>query len=125
MAFCMARLIMVSWKQEAWYNKPTMKHWSVDEKAFKKRDPEGYRLWRLAFLINYDIGIICCFTIYKIWRIQQLINYGLDGEKLDEEEVKKAWPKIKEELDPYKKRAMDYLLWEKRYSLPTNKTFWN
>ena len=103
MAFCMARLIMVSWKQEAWYNKPTMKHWSVDEKAFKKRDPEGYRLWRLAFLINYD----------------------LDGEKLDEEEVKKAWPKIKEELDPYKKRAMDYLLWEKRYSLPTNKTFWN
>ena len=44
-----------------------MYNWSVDEKLFKKEDPEGY----------------------KIWRIEQLINYGLDGEKLDEKIVKK------------------------------------
>lgn len=80
-----------------------MYNWSVDEKAFKKADPQGYKLWRL----------------------EQLINYGLDGEKLDEEEVKKAWPKIKDQLDPYKKRAVEYLLWGKLYSLPNNLTFWN
>ncbi|HAF63804.1 TPA: hypothetical protein DEQ95_02215 [Candidatus Beckwithbacteria bacterium] len=80
-----------------------MYNWSVDEKAFKKRNPEGYRLWRLV----------------------QLINYGLDGEKLDEDEVKKAWPKIKDDLDPYSRRAIEYLLWQKAYSLPSNVTFWN
>src|SRR3990170_2543573 len=43
-----------------------MINWSIDEKKFKKENPEEYRLWRLT----------------------QLINYGLDGEKLDREEVK-------------------------------------
>ena len=80
-----------------------MYNWSVDEKAFKKKDPKGYKLWRL----------------------EQLINYGLDGEKLNEKEVKKAWPKIKEQLDPYKKRALEFFLWGKLYSLPNNLTFWN
>lgn len=81
-----------------------MWNWSVDEKAFKKRDPEGYRLWRL----------------------EQLINYGLEeGEKLNEEEVKLVWPQIKDRLDPYKARTLEYLLWEKQYSLPNNLTFWN
>ena len=45
-----------------------MLNWNVDEKKFREEDPEGYRLWRLT----------------------QLINYGLDGEKLDREEVKKV-----------------------------------
>ena len=67
-----------------------MYNWSVDEKKFKKENPKEYRLWRLT----------------------QLINYGLDGEKLDKKEVKKAWPKIKDRLDPYKKRALEYLLWD-------------
>ncbi|MBI2040151.1 hypothetical protein HYT18_03690 [Candidatus Microgenomates bacterium] len=80
-----------------------MYNWSVDEKRFKKENPKEYRLWRLV----------------------QLINYGLDGEKLDREEVKKAWPKIKDQLDPYKARAIEYLLWGKLYSLPNNLTFWN
>lgn len=80
-----------------------MYNWSVDEERFKKEDPEGYRLWRLT----------------------QLINYGLDGEKLNEEEVKEAWPKIKEKLDPYKARYLEYLLWGRRYSLPHNLNFWN
>lgn len=81
-----------------------MYNWSVDEKKFKKKYPKEYRLWRIT----------------------QLINYGLEeGEKLDREEVKKAWPKIKDRLDPYKARAIEFLLWGKQYSLPTNLTFWN
>jgi hypothetical protein len=81
-----------------------MYNWSVDEKKFKKKYPKQYRLWRLI----------------------QLINYGLEeGEKLDREEVKKNWLKIKDYLDPYSKRAIEYLLWGKRYSLPNNLTFWN
>ena len=81
-----------------------MYNWSTDEKKLKKEHPEEH----------------------KLWRITQLINYGLDeGEKLDREEVKKAWPKIKDSLDPYKKRALEYILWEKLYSLPNNLNFWN
>lgn len=80
-----------------------MYNWSVDEKKFKKENPKGFKLWRLT----------------------QLINYGLDGEKLDREEVKKAWPKIKDQLDPYKARFIEYLIWEKLYLLPNNLTFWS
>lgn len=80
-----------------------MFNWSVDEDKFRKEDPEGYNLWRLT----------------------QLINYGLDGEKLDEKEVKKAWPKIKDKLDPYKKRTLEYLIWGKLSSLPNNLSFWS
>ncbi|MBI3443268.1 hypothetical protein HY008_01220 [Candidatus Woesebacteria bacterium] len=79
-----------------------MFNWSVDEDRFQNEDPEGYRLWRLT----------------------QLINYGLDGEKLDREEVKQAWPKIKDELDPHKRRLIEFILWDKMYSLPTNISFW-
>jgi len=84
------------------YNRGTI-NWSTDEKKFKKENPKEYRLWRLT----------------------QLINYGLDGEKLDRKEVTKVWPKIKDRLDPYKKRAIEYLIWGKQYSLPNNLSFWN
>ena len=80
-----------------------MYNWSTDEETFKRINPQKYKLWKL----------------------EQLINYGLDEEKLDKEEVKKAWPKIEDNLDPYKKRAIEYLLWGKIYSLPNNLTFWN
>lgn len=80
-----------------------MINWSTDEKKFKKSNPKEY----------------------KLWRITQLINYGLDGEKLDKNEVVKAWPAISDRLDPYKKRAMEYLLWGKLYLLPNNLNFWN
>lgn len=80
-----------------------MLNWNTDEERFKKEDPEGYRAWRLV----------------------QLINYGLDGEKLDAEQVKKMWPEIQENLDPYKKRLLEYLIWGKLYSLPTKITFWD
>lgn len=81
-----------------------MVNWSVDEERFKKVDPEGYRLWRLT----------------------QLINYGLDGEKLDENEVKKAWPKIKDRLDPHTVAYLEFLLWDQKPSSHQFKgDFWN
>jgi hypothetical protein len=80
-----------------------MYNWSVDEKKFKKEDPEGYKLWKL----------------------EQMINYGEPGEKISQKLIRKYWKKIKERIDPYKKRLIDYLLWGKIYSLPNNLTFWN
>lgn len=72
-----------------------MYNWSVDEKKFKKNHPKEYRLWRIT----------------------QMINYGLEeGEKLDREEVKKAWPKIKDDLDPNKALYIKYLLWGQKPS---------
>lgn len=79
-----------------------MYNWSVDEEKFKKEDPEGYKLWRLT----------------------QLINYGLDGEKLERKEVEKAWPMIKDKLDREEQRLMEFLIWNKKYSLPPKKFFW-
>ncbi|MBI4990667.1 nucleotidyl transferase AbiEii/AbiGii toxin family protein [Candidatus Gottesmanbacteria bacterium] len=65
-----------------------MFNWNVDEERFKKEDPKGYRLWRLT----------------------QLINYGLsEGEKLDKKEVIKAWPMIKENIDPYTPKQNQFL----------------
>lgn len=69
-----------------------MHNWSVDEKAFKKRDAEGY----------------------KIWRLQQLINYGLDGERLSRKEVKRYWKRLY--LDPATKKYLEFLLWPKKES---------
>ena len=80
-----------------------MYNWSTDEERLKKENPEGY----------------------KVWKITQLINYGLVDEKLDRKALKSVWPKIKDKLDPYKARALEYLLWGKLYSLPNNLTFWN
>lgn len=80
------------------------KHWSVDEEKFRKEDPEKYRLWRLAFTINYGLG---------------------KNERLDKQEVKNAWPMIKSDIDPYKRRLIEYLIWGKKYSLPTNISYWS
>ena len=81
-----------------------MINWSTDEKIFKKKYPKEYKLWRLT----------------------QLINYGLDGEKLSEKEVKLAWPKIKDSLDPHKVAYFEYLLWDKKPSLTQfSENFWN
>jgi hypothetical protein len=65
-------------------------NWSVDEKRFKKEDPEAY----------------------KIWRIEQMINYGLAGEKLDEKKVKKYWKKLF--MDEPTRKFLELLLWEKK-----------
>lgn len=70
-----------------------MYNWSTDEKKFKKQNPEKYRLWRIT----------------------QLINYGLDGEKLDREEVKKAWVEIKNQLDPDRRKTLEFYLWDQKW----------
>lgn len=80
-----------------------MFNWSTDEEKLKKENP---RAWRL-------------------WRITQLIDYGLDGEKLKKSEIIKYWSEIKDEIDPYKKRLIEFLIWGKQYSLPPNLTCWN
>lgn len=78
-----------------------MINWSTDEKKFKKEYPKEYKLWRLT----------------------QLINYGLDGEKLDEKEVKLAWPKIKDHLDPDKQKVIEFYLWGKKWRKEPGLTF--
>lgn len=81
-----------------------MLNWSTDEEKLKKENPREWRRWRLI----------------------QLIDFGLDdGEKLDKNEVKENWSKIKDEIDPYKKRLFEFLIWGKVYSLPPNLTCWN
>lgn len=64
-----------------------MYNWSVDEKAFKKADPEGY----------------------EIWRLEQMINWGLGGEKLNERLVRKYWPKLF--MDEPTRAYLTFLLW--------------
>ncbi|MBI3559103.1 hypothetical protein HY085_01790 [Candidatus Gottesmanbacteria bacterium] len=68
-----------------------MVNWNTDEKAFKKKKPKEYALWRLV----------------------QLINYGLEGEKLDPKEVKLAWPKIKDRISPDKQKVIEFFLWNR------------
>lgn len=63
-----------------------MYNWSVDEKAFKKADPEGYEKWRL----------------------EQMINWGLGGEKLNAATLQKHWALLF--LDPIKKQYLTFLL---------------
>lgn len=67
-----------------------MYNWSVDEKAFKKADPEGY----------------------KIWRIEQLIHYGEPGEKLPLKLMKKYWNRLY--LDPTYRAYLEFLLWPQK-----------
>lgn len=69
-----------------------MYNWSVDEKAFKKADPERY----------------------KIWRLEQMINYGEPGEKLSEWLVKKYWKQIRGNIDSHYRAFLELLLWQKK-----------
>lgn len=70
-----------------------MINWNTDEKKFKKLYPEQYEQWRLA----------------------QMINYGLDGERLDEKELRLLWPKIKDRLNPDKRKVLEFFLWNKKW----------
>lgn len=79
-----------------------MYNWSIDTKRLKK-DKQRYEIWKLI----------------------QSINYGSDNQRLSKKKLIKAWPVIKNKLDPYKKRALEYLIWGKQYSLPNNLNFWN
>jgi len=74
-----------------------MYNWSVDEKKFKKEDPEGY----------------------QIWKLEQMINYGLGGEKLDEKLVRKYWKKLF--IEPEIKKFLEFLLWPEKNLLLQSK----
>lgn len=79
-------------------------NWShIDEAAMKRENPEKYRRWRLVQIINSD---------------------AVD-EKLDRDEVIALWPVIKDEIDPWTRRAIEYLIWRTQYSLPDNLSWWN
>jgi len=67
-----------------------MYNWSIDEKKFKKENPEGY----------------------KIWKLEQLINYGLGGKKLNEKIVKKYWKKLF--MDKLTRKYLEFLLWPEK-----------
>lgn len=69
-----------------------MYNWSVDEKKFKKEDPEGYEIWRLV----------------------QMINYGNPGDRLDKNQVKKYWFKISDKIDPLYREFLELLLWPRK-----------
>ena len=45
---------------------------------------------------------------YKRWQIEQQINFGLQGDKLDRDEVAKHLPYLR--LDPDKKQFIQFLL---------------
>lgn len=84
-----------------------MINWNTDEKRLKKLHPKQYKLWRLT----------------------QLINYGLEGEKLDEKELRAAWQKIKDSLAINKRKTLEFLLWNKKWRpeqglLPDKSNFW-
>ena len=64
-------------------------HWSVDEKRFKKEDPDGYRRWLLI----------------------QRINYGLGEKKLKTKDIQEAWPYIKDSLEPLYRRTIEFFVW--------------
>ncbi|TSD03121.1 MAG: Uncharacterized protein Greene071436_348 [Parcubacteria group bacterium Greene0714_36] len=69
-----------------------MYNWSVDEKRFKKEDPEGHRIWRLT----------------------QMINYGEAHEKVSERLVRTYWDRIQRQLDPHYRAYLKFLLWPKK-----------
>lgn len=79
-----------------------MYNWNIDVKKLKKNKEE-----------------------YTLWKLKQNINYGLNGDLLKRSDLVKYWGKIKAELDPYRARMIEFLLWKKKYSLPTNIGFWN
>lgn len=66
-----------------------MYNWNTNTSALKK-DPEKY----------------------TIWKLEQLINYGLNGEKINEKDLKKYWNKLT--LDQKRRRVLSFWLWPKQ-----------
>ncbi len=62
-----------------------MYNWTIDENNLKKNKEK-----------------------YAIWRLEQLVNFGLNGEKINMEELKKYWSKL--DLDPARKRFLELFL---------------
>lgn len=49
---------------------------------------------------------------YAIWKLEQRINFGLNGQKLNANELKKYWTKL--QLDPQRKKLIEMWLWPKQ-----------
>lgn len=79
-----------------------MYNWSTDEVKFKKKNPKGFAEWKLV----------------------QEINHGSENIKFDKNQIIDLWPKISQNLDVYKRRLIEYLIWGNLYSLPTSVTSW-
>lgn len=60
----------------------------------------------------------------KVWELVQKIEYGLDGEPLSKKDILTYWNRIKYMIAPENKRLLEFYLWGKQYSLPTNNYFW-
>jgi len=45
---------------------------------------------------------------YTKWKLEQLINFGLDGEKLNEQELREYFPKLN--IDPGKRAFLQRIL---------------
>lgn len=80
-----------------------MYSWSTDEVKMKKKYPEKYEGWKLV----------------------QNINHGSDNIKINKSQLVDLWPTIFQELDIYKRRLLEYLIWGNQYSLPTKVNFWS
>ncbi|MBI4257147.1 hypothetical protein HY626_03785 [Candidatus Uhrbacteria bacterium] len=63
-----------------------MKNWSTDINVLKK-DPEAY----------------------AIWKIEQQVNFGLDGEKINESDLRTYWDRL--EIDPARRAFLKILLY--------------
>lgn len=73
------------------YNVGVMKNWNTDVEKLRQNKEK-----------------------YNVWRLTQLINFGLDDEKLSLDEVERYWPQIMDEIDPRKKKILEYYLWQKQ-----------
>lgn len=62
-----------------------MHNWSVDEETFKNHPEE-----------------------YTIWKLEQMANFGLHGEKINEQQLRRFWPRLR--LDPSRRRYLHFLL---------------
>ncbi len=63
-----------------------MKNWSTDINALMK-DPEAY----------------------AIWKLEQQVNFGLDGEKINESDLRKYWDRL--QVDPARRAFLKILLY--------------
>lgn len=65
-----------------------MHNWSIDEKKLSKNSEK-----------------------YAIWKLEQMVNFGLDGDKINENKLRKYWNKI--EIDSERRKFLDFILNEK------------
>lgn len=71
-----------------------MYNWSTDEKSFTSKKAK------------------------QLWQLEQKLNFGLGDEKLSKQEIIDNWQEIKEQINPYTKRLLEFLIWENNTHSP-------